>query len=482
MKHRPRLSAHVLPRIYAASQHSYVVLYDTEALRSHPVSRRAWSCISAMDGTRDVEGLAAFLTARGTDASTEEITGFITELESQALVEEGVVTPRAAAPEESSVDLDRRLEPLPRYALECDGAGSCCRFYPSIAFTPHDVAKARAHCPDVEDSGQDERRVFVPLIGVESPMRAVALRDGRCNYLEPDGACLVHKRAGAAAKPIGCNLYPSRFVDAGQSVRLLPHLECACVFRSAAVPAAADPTPQTVRDLPLGASVERLESSVILTATLAASLSEVQAMFDALSELNCTDCVAAFLQIARQLNAGLSSEALAKLVGSAEGASAFEQELFTAALEALERRVLPLSKEEWRSPKDLVLVTANALLMAIDVLKAGLAEFLEGPGVFAADEAFYFRVQMFGLGLCARSGTRSSRVLAFDRAFRLLLGRALGVVSVLAELEDPAFKCPLSLVEAAMRGYGLGVYVRELEPAIEAAFSAAEEDAALNPC
>jgi lysine-N-methylase len=472
MKHRPRLSAHVLPRIYAAGQSSYVVLYDTEALRSHPVSRRAWSCISAMDGTRDVEGLTAFLKARGTEASAEEIAGFIAELESQCLVEEGVGALRASVTEESSSDLERRLEPLPRYALECDGAGSCCRFYPSIAFSPHDVAKARAHCPDVEDSGQDERRVFVPLIGVESPMRAVALRDGRCTYLEADGACLIHKQAGAAAKPIGCNLYPSRFVDAGQSVRVLPHLECACVFRSAAAPAATDPIPQTVRDLPLGAAVERLESPVILTATLGASLAEVQVVFDALSELSCADCVGAFLQIARQLNASLSAEAMAATVQNAEGAKAFELQLFEAALDSLERRVLPLTREEWRSPKDLVLVTANALLMAIDVLKQGLAELLEGPGVFAADEAFYFRVQMFGLGLCARSGTRSSRVLAFDRAFRLLLGRALGVVAVLAELGDPAFKCPLSLVEAAMRGYGLGVYVRELEPAIEAAYAA----------
>ena len=56
-------------------------------------------------------------------------------------------------------------------------------------------------------------------------------------------------------------------------------------------------------------------------------------------------------------------------------------------------------------------------------------------------------------------------LLARDRALRALLGRALGVVATLAELDDPAFERPLSLVEAAMRAYGLSAYLRDLEVA-----------------
>ena len=282
MKERPRLAPHVLPRLYSSDE-SYVVLYDTEVLRSHPISRRAWNCVAAMDGTRDIDGLAAALTARGAGAAREEVVQFVTELDEHGLLREGVVEP-THEPERGPRPV-KPVRQLPNYKLHCSGRGSCCRFYPSIAFTPLDVAKARAHCPDVEDGGHDERRVFVSLIGVDSPMRAVGTRDGKCSFLGADGACQIHRRAGEQAKPAGCSLYPSRFVDDGEAIRVIPHLECACVFTSDASPSSSGATllPETVATsdaLPGAASIERLADPVVMTHEETASLREVVAFFE----------------------------------------------------------------------------------------------------------------------------------------------------------------------------------------------------------
>lgn len=464
MKERPRLAPHVLPRLYSSDE-SYVVLYDTEALRSHPISRRAWNCVAAMDGTRDLDGLAAVLVARGAGAGRDEVVTFVQELDEHGLLLEGVVEPTR--------DVDREPRPtrpilqLPNYKLHCSGKGSCCRFYPSIAFTPHDVAKARAHCPDVEDGGHDERRVFVPLVGVDSPMRAVGTRDGKCTYLGADGLCGIHCKAGEQAKPAGCSLYPSRFVDDGVAVRVVPHLECACVFTSDSAPSEDSATllPASVttsEGLPSAASIERLQDPVIMTHSETASLREAAAFFEARAESG-PDVVASFLDLAR--------DAATREPRTQSASPTDHAELFQAALLALEGRVKRLANEPWRSSRDLVRVTANALVMAIDLAKSNLEELLEGGGGFHRHESFYYRTHVFGFGLVARSGTRSVRVAAFDRAFRVLVGRALAVVVTLADLRDHAFDAPLALVEASMRGYGLAAYIRDIETEVEGAFA-----------
>ncbi len=55
---------------------------------------------------------------------------------------------------------------MPGFALDCDGAGTCCRFYPSIAFSTLDAARARAAEPRILDGGADPDRIFLPLYGV----------------------------------------------------------------------------------------------------------------------------------------------------------------------------------------------------------------------------------------------------------------------------------------------------------------------------
>jgi lysine-N-methylase len=465
---RPRLSSHVLPRLYERDAVRFVVLYDTQQQATLPVSSRAWACVRGMDGTRDAVGLVAWLQSLGGAASLEEVSALIGELEVAGMVEEGVrETAGATSEDEPAAPASRALLVLPDYELTCDGRGSCCRFYPSIAFTPHDVAKARAYCPEVGGAGLDESRLFVPLAGTTSPMRAVCTVDGRCAYLKEDGACGLHARGGPSAKPVGCSLFPARFVDDGESVRVVPHLECACVFRSGRakgegggplVPASWF----TTSDLPTEVVLDRVMDPVLATPSRALSLAEVRDLAREWGEApSGTDTLEHLLAFA------------ASLGGERRLAPEEVRPLFCAASAALRPRLEAVAAEPWRSARDLAKLTLDALVTALDLLDAMLeadAETLPASAKHWPDEALYLRVQLFGLGFVAKTGTRSCRTLLFDRAFRVLLGRALGVVVELAELTDPAFDAPLSLVEAAMRGYGLSAYAREIEDTVESVF------------
>lgn len=471
MVNRPRLSSHVLPRLYERDSVRFVVLFDTHTQRAVPVSARAWACVRGMDGTRDASGLVSWLRSIGGTATDEEVSALLGELEGVGMVEEGVraegvATDGVATDEAPPARGVRELRTLPAYELTCDGRGSCCRFYPSIAFTPHDVAKARAHCPEVGGAGMDESRLFVPLAGSTSPMRAVCTTNGRCAYLKDDGACAIHARGGAGAKPVGCSLFPARFVDDGECVRVVPHLECACVFRSGRgvaegggplVPAAW----RTTSDLPEEVVLDRVVDPVFATPSSTRTLAEVRELAREWGEVpSGADVLEHFLTFA------------ASLGGAPPLAPEEMRRLFRAASGALRPRVEAAAAEPWRSASDLAKLTFDALVTALDLLDAVLeadAELLHASATHWPDELLYLRVQVFGLGFVAKSGTRSCRTLLFDRAFRVLFGRALGVVVELAELIDPVFAVLLLFVEVVMRGYGLLAYVRDVEGDVEAA-------------
>jgi lysine-N-methylase len=471
---RPRLSSHVLPRLYDRAGVRFVVLFDTQKQAAQPVSARAWACIRGMDGTRDRAGLVAWLRGLGGSATEDEVAELLGELHEAGMVVEGVGSATTVDAEEEPVARGgaRSLLALPSYTLVCDGRGSCCRFYPSIAFTPHDVAKARAHCPEVGGAGVDETRVFVPLLGSTSPMRAVCTTNGRCVYLEDDGACRIHARGGASAKPVGCSLFPARFVDDGESVRVVPHLECSCVFVSARTTAAGAPlVPEawrTTADLPEEIVFDGVIDPVFVTPSQQRSLQEVRELAkDWQGSPDGADVIGRLIGLAASLGGGTPPP------------NEVVRKLFRSASEALRPRLEAAAVEPWRSPTDLAKITFDALVTALDLLDTVLrsppansdTDLL--PVGYPTDEELYLRVQLFGLGFVAKSGTRSCRALLFDRAFRVLVARALGLVVELAELSDPAFIAPLALVEATMRGYGLSAYVREVEGAIEEGFDRA---------
>ena len=466
---RPLLLPHVLARRHVASDVRLVVLHDIERLTHHRVSERTWAVLSAMDGTRDVEGLVAHAALQGFAATVDEVADLVRDLTENGLIgeREGAAArdllPSAPAGES---DPARSVRQLPGFRLSCNGAGSCCRFYPSIAFSPLDAARARACQPAVLDGGMDEPRVFLPMAGHARSMLAVTLVDGRCAFLQGDLGCGIHRASGPDQKPLGCRTYPARFVDDGEAIRVTPWLECACVFSSGAGTArGGEPLVgelvRTRAELDPAFFIEALPAEVLVGSSRQASRGEVARWSDAVFDApTLGDGVASFVALSAALERyGLDAAAARDALGAPPRP---DRSSFDAALAAFQPRIDRLASETWRAESDLVRTTATALSSASTLAASLVDELLEGPGAQATAERFYMRGVLFGHQLVQLKGLRPMSLLAFDRAFRMLLGRSLAVVASLAELSDPAFAWPLGLVDASMRGYGLSVYTRDL--------------------
>jgi lysine-N-methylase len=460
---RPRLGDHVLARRHRQDGARVVVLHDVKTDATIRVEERAWIVISGMDGTRDAAGLAAYATQKGAPTKAEEVQTFVADLASAGLVVEGPAsdppTARAAAPSPG----DRAIEHMPGFALSCDGRGTCCRFYPSIVFSPLEAARARSRLPMVERAGLEERQAFTPLAGSDDRMLAVALVDGRCAYLEDDGRCGIHRAGSAEEKPLGCRVYPARFYDDGTAIRASPWLECTCVLESGAdATSAGDPLTNATqgRDLDPAIFIETMPARVLVGEGIEDDAARVAAVSRTLAEIPVADGVAALFSLGRALDEGGLDRAEAALRAPVRPDAAWLQ----PRLDALVPRVDRFSAETWRSLKDLPRQLAGALETACDLVRDLPDDLLQGPGNYRAAEAFYTRALLFGHQLVHPKGRLSMASMAYDRAFRVVLARALGVVATLAELKDPAFTQPIALVEAAMRAYGLGGYARDLEP------------------
>lgn len=473
---RPILLPHVFPRRHLTSAGRLVVLLDTDKNRSLPIAERSYRVLSAMDGTRDVEGIARRVRLDGGRAEAGEVAAFVAELAEAGLVGEA---PEEPSDEEQATlraplptplppeDPTRALEELPGFRLECDGRGSCCRFYPTVAFTPLEAARARTYLPEVLDAGHVEARAFLPIAGRDTTLLAVSLDKGRCAYLEPSGACGVHRAAGAAAKPLGCRTYPARFVDDGISVRVSPWFECACVASSARgdrgegaslVPGEA----HTRAELPPGVHVEHLPELVAVAEGRAASRAELAAWSGALVAAcpATLDGVAAYASLARALSrCGLDEAASLEALRAPVAPTPDEVRPY---LVALHQRAERLAREAFRDPDDLARRAGTALATACELAEGALDELLEPAPSYARVEAAHLRVGLHGHHLAMGLGRQKTLALAcFDRSMRLVAARALGVVAKLGELDDPAFDEPLALVEALLRGYGLSAYLTD---------------------
>jgi lysine-N-methylase len=460
---RPRLGDHVLARRHRQDGARVVVLHDVKSDATIRVEERAWIVISGMDGTRDVAGLAAYATQKGAPTKVEEVHAFLADLATAGLVEDGPASdpPNARTAPPSSGD--RAIEHLPAFTLSCDGRGTCCRFYPSVVFSPLEAARARARLPTVERAGLEERQAFTPLAGSDDRMLAVALVDGRCAYLEDDGRCGIHRAGSAEEKPLGCRVYPARFFDDGTTIRASPWLECTCVLRSGAAPTSAgDPLTGAShgRDLDPAIFIETMPARVRIGDDGEDDAARVATISRRLAEIPITDGVAALYSLGKALDEGGLDRAEAALLAPVRPDAAW----LRPRLEALAPRVDRFGGETWRSLKDLPRQLAGALETACDLVRDLPDDLLQGPGAYRNAEAFYVKALLFGHQLVHPKGRLSMAAMAHDRAFRVVLARALGVVATLAELQDPAFSQPLALVEAAMRAYGLGGYARDLDP------------------
>jgi lysine-N-methylase len=125
---------------------------------------------------------------------------------------------------------------------------------------------------------------------------------------------------------------------------------------------------------------------------------------------------------------------------------------------AVRARARVASAGAWRSARDRSRQASSWIAAAAEDLcdPAACAAALEAPLRFRRDEVFFARAMIHGHLL---AGELPLAAALRDRAVRLILGRALpGALPP----DEPARAHPLALVEAMMRGHGLGAYAAEV--------------------
>jgi lysine-N-methylase len=337
-------------------------------------------------------------------------------------------------------ELDRPVRSLPGFALTCDGSGTCCRFFGTVLASDDEASRALAWVPEVASlpSPLVPERGSVRLGGVALPQV-----DGACTFLDERLGCRVHARAGGAAKPIGCQLYPASFVDDGESVRVAPRPDCACVLRSESQPGGAPligPEVALRRHLPPAVWIDRVPPLVEVAGGVLVPRAEALAALDALAEgVDSADDVPQHLVDRAAALAGLEAEtsptpALAFLVASLDATHAEEA--------------------AWRSERDLVRRARGWLRSAACAV---------GPSARPASqserehERFAVKSLAFGRLLLTRGQGRPLATELVGLALSMWLARALAD-EVDAQL-DPSLRAPLALVEALLRGHGLYAYL-----------------------
>jgi lysine-N-methylase len=479
---RPKLAAHVVARRHLVSTGeggdavTLVVLHDLSTGALVQVGAREWGLLAAADGTRDLDGIVLAAAREGAHVRGPALAAFFEQLHAAGMLDDGVIPEREPAPAaDDDGAADRPTEPLPGFALWCDGAGSCCRIYASVVFAPVEAARARALAPRVLGGGDRHERVFMPEHGSGPTGGAVVTScDGRCAYLAETGRCALHEAGGAAAKPLGCATFPATFVDDGQRVRVSVAVECACVLASAERPDRDTPgaalLPEGVRarrHLDPAIAVVELPSHLGIAPGVVASRAEVVAWsrraLTALDELATgVDVAAALIALAAAIDgAGLDAPvapALAEPPGIAPS-------LVAPYLAALHRHAEARARKDasWRAPRDLARLAvrwiADATAPLVDA--GAVARLLARSPVSQRSELFYARALVHGHQLF---GALELTTALRDRAARLLAARALHdhLATLGADEKDPASEHPLALVEAVLRGHGLAAYAEDV--------------------
>ncbi|WP_437970983.1 YkgJ family cysteine cluster protein [Sorangium sp. So ce260] len=475
---RPRLAAHVLARRHLVGEEERVILHDLRSGQLLQLGAREWVLVSAADGTRDVEGIVIAAAREGAHARVPAVQAFLAQLHAAGLLEAedtgedaarwepaaGEPAPPARAPDERDAR-ERPLEVLPDFSLHCDGRGSCCRIYASILFDPEEAARARALRPDVLSGGARHELAFTPERGTwPCAASVVAMRDGRCAYLEGEGRCALHAIGGPEAKPLGCRTFPTSFVDDGESVRISVAVECACVLASAGRPGGApllDPRLRARGDLDERIDVARLPDRPLVAPGVTAARAELVAWSRRLAAAAPPPDVAAGLfALAAAIEAeGLTEGAIARF----ERPAPLEPAALGPWLAALHGRAARRAREDaaWRGERDLARratqwIAAATLALADPDLLAAL---LLAPAPAPDRERFYLRAALHGHRLV---GALPLSLALRDRAARLVVARALPVIAAGAGADDPACAEPIALVEAMLRGHGLDAYAVEM--------------------
>ncbi|MGK3964164.1 YkgJ family cysteine cluster protein [Sorangium sp. So ce1667] len=488
---RPRLAAHVLARRHLVGDEERVILHDLRSGQLLQLGPREWVLLSAADGTRDVEGIVLAAAREGAPARVPAAEAFFAQLYAAGLLgaedtgEEpspwspsgpagpaspaDPASPAKPAPDPGEGDpRERPLEVLAGFSLHCDGRGSCCRIYASILFDPEEAARARALRPEVLGGGARHERAFTPERGTwPCAASVVAMRDGRCAYLEGEGGearCSLHAIGGPEAKPLGCRTFPTSFIDDGESIRVSVAAECACVLASVGRPGGApliDPRLRARRDLDERIAVARLPDRAEVAPGATAARAELVAWSRRLAAAAPPPDVAAGLfSLAAAVEAeGLTGDAIARF----ERPDPLEPAALAPWLAALHARAARRAREDaaWRSERDLARKATQWIAAATFALAEPdlLAALLLSPAHAPDRERFYLRAALHGHRLL---GALPLSLALRDRAARLVVARALPLICAEAGADDPACAEPIALVEAALRGHGLDAYAADV--------------------
>lgn len=456
---RPRLSDTVVARMHVADGGAKVVLTDWPTATVLQIDLESWRALEAADGTRDLDALALALAREGVYRGEADLVQLLSELSAAGVLTDGLAVPAPPPPVEvETTPLDRPLDVLPGFTLVCDGSGSCCRFYGSVAFSPSEARRAQAIAEDVR-LPIAPRDLFTPSSGAqldEHDVRAVAQIDGRCAFLEGDGLCLLHRRGGAEAKPFPCSFYPALLMDDGESVRVSLGPECACIFASAGrsdgvplVPRAA----RTLGDLDPVVATMRVPNPVPLSARSTASRSELScwstALVGALARTDADALALAWTLASSMAEHGLDLSALDRALAHPSLPDRASLAPWIASLREHAERAASTA-ESWRGGSDLSRRVARWIADALCVADlSALSRSASDP----ASERFYLRALAHGHRLAIEGRTLEHGL--FDRATRILAARAMAAI---APPSDTSARYPLALLEAAMRNLGLVRY------------------------
>jgi lysine-N-methylase len=486
---RPRLGDHVAARRYLRSDRAAdaggaesIVLHDTRAQTLVVLGQREWAILRCADGSRDLPGLRLAAHRRAVRVGSEDLASFVAELSRAGLLSSELSSegPLGAEPSEAptSAPPPRRDAPLVRLAgflLRCDGRGSCCRIYGSTLFSPAEATRAAALCPAIVPADMHGERAFTPeagssyrLAGGAERARCVSVVDGACAFLSRDGSCSLHSTGGAAAKPLGCRLFPADFADDGAAICVSVLPECACVMRSidngSGVPIVAAAA-RTGADLDPATFVRIVPASIELGAGRCSSKARYLAWAHATGSLlggrGPRDAAGALPDLAAWAwLAGESIERrgeLAPLGAFGHDALAPRAEIVAALLPV--RRFVERLLERWqhfRHDHDLSVATAHWLHAALARLEAdGPSPLPRASPALARREAFCLRAWLHSHQLVGEVPLGSA---LRECALRMLLARTMATTVAppapdgsIVEVADE----PLALVNAWWRAHGV---------------------------
>lgn len=408
---RPRLGAHVSARRHVVDGRALIVLHAGDRLLQ--IGDREWAALEAADGTRDLEGIGIATAQRGTPVRADHLRTFFDQL-----AELGLLADHDEPDPAPAFARSLPVRPLPGYHFSCDGSGGCCSQYDTIVFTPLDRARAQATLPE-------RSPVFVPERGSTSSLTVVTRAEGSCSFLDPDGRCAIHARAGVEAKPAGCRSFPSRYVDVGDHIRVVPRPECACVFASLDREGEALTRARTGDELPPEQYVPR-----------AAVTREAVAFFDRMAAHEASDWAAFVWSLAAHLGAhGIGGDAPAITLDPPVWP---HLDRVRASAERLARVHCA-----WRAEHDVVRRGVEWVQAALSRIEDDLP-----PAREPRDEAFYVRATLYavpgGAGASAADELR-------ERAIAMWIARAFGD-DARATTQG---QHPIAIVEALARGHGL---------------------------